>query len=226
MSSFVSNFFIIIYLGYTNTVALVSLISRTFLQLLQVCTVLCPDTTALLIMKKFHITARQTPLQNFNNIMPQNIEYFFPKGTLRNVLARLRLRSQYLKDIKYPEALDFEWGFPNDTGYVLRIQAMTLRLEIPKNWWIHQQSPSILGYHKHFFTPSYLQTIRTTYSYERRRRHYYNNGIYVKKPKTQYLNQRVDEVKQTLTSWPLPRHHNNKPSLQNKPSQILFTTLW
>ena len=106
---------------------------------------------------------------------------FFPKGTLRNVLARLRLRSRYLTDIKYPEALDFEWGFPNDTGYVLRIQAMTLRLEIPKNWWIHQQSPSLLGYHKHFFTPSYLQTIRTTYSYERRRRHYYNNGAYVKK---------------------------------------------
>ena len=30
-----------------------------------------------------------------------------------------------------------------------------------------------------------------------------------KKPKTQYLAQRVDEVKQNLTSWPLPRHRIN-----------------
>ena len=147
-----------------------------------------------------------TKLQHYN---ATEYRIFFPKGILRNVLARLRLRSQYLQDIKYPEALDFEWGFPNDTGYILRIQAMTLRHEIPTNWWIHQQSPSLLGYHKHFFTPSYLQTIRTTYSYERRRRHYYNNGVYVKKPKTQYLRQRVDELKPTLTSWPLPRHHIN-----------------
>ena len=147
-----------------------------------------------------------TKLQQYN---ATEYRIFFPKGILRNVLARLRLRSRYLKDFEYLEALDFEWGFPNDTGYVLRIQATTLRLEIPKNWWIHQQSPSLLGYHKHFFAPSYLQTIRTTYSYERRRRHYYNNGLYVKKPKTQYLAQRVDEVKQTLTSWPLPRHRIN-----------------
>jgi len=147
-----------------------------------------------------------TKLQQYN---ATEYRIFFPKGILRNVLARLRLRSQYLTDIKYPEALDFEWGFPNDTGYILRIQAMTLRLEIPKNWWIHQQSPSLLGYHKHFFTPAYLQTIRTTYSYARRRHHYYNNGLYVKKPKTQYLRQRVNEVKPTLTSWPLPRHHIN-----------------
>ena len=147
-----------------------------------------------------------TKLQQYN---ATEYRIFFPKGILRNVLARLRLRSQYLKDFEYLEALDFEWGFPNDTGYVLRVQATTLRLEIPKNWWIHQQSPSLLGYHKHFFAPSYLQTIRTTYSYERRRRHYYNNGLYVKKPKTQYLAQRVDEVKQNLISWPLPRHRIN-----------------
>jgi len=142
-----------------------------------------------------------TRLQHYN---ATDYRTFFPKGILRNVLARLRLRSKYLTDFKYPEALDFEWGFPNDTGYILHIHTQTLRLEIPKNWWIHQQSPSLLGYHKHFFTPSYLQTIRTTYSYERRRRHYYNNGLYVKQPKTQYLRQHVDELKPALTSWPIP----------------------
>ena len=130
---------------------------------------------------------------------------FFPKGKLRNVLARTRQRSKYLEKTKFPEALDFEWGYPNDTGYILRIQVGSIRQNIPKNWWIHRQTDSLLGYHEHFFMPPYLRTIRTTYSYIRFKRHYYAEGKYAEIPGKKYLRQRVEEINTNTVSWPVPR---------------------
>jgi len=75
---------------------------------------------------------------------------------------------------------------------------------LPKTWWIHQQSNSLLGYHKNFFAPDYLQTTRAVYSYAKGNRHYYADGMYVKKAGITSLHQRVTENQPTLRSWLIP----------------------
>jgi len=86
----------------------------------------------------------------FNTKEHNDYKVFFPKGNIRNVLARTCQRSRYLETTGYLEALDFEWGFPNDTGYILNIKVGPLRTSLPSIWWIQQQTTSLLGYHKHF----------------------------------------------------------------------------
>ena len=148
------------------------------------------------------LTETQSWLQKVNST---EYRLFFPKGKLRNVLARTRQRSRYLEETKYPETLNFEWGYHNDTGYILRIQIGSLRQDTPKNWWIHRQTDSLLGYHEHLFMPPYLRTIRTICSYTRFKRHYYAKSKYVKIPRKTYLRQHVNEIKTSTASWPVPR---------------------
>jgi len=82
----------------------------------------------------------------------------------------------YIKRTGYPEVLNFEWSSLEDTGYELRLTVGEELLSLPKAWWIHQQSDSILGCYKNFFAPDHLQTTRTVYSYAKGDRHYYANG--------------------------------------------------
>ena len=96
--------------------------------------------------------------------------------------------------------LDFQWSTPIDQGFALYIELGEKLTYIPRTWWIQEQSDSLLGLHKNFFLPKYLQTIQTIYSYARNRRHYYAEGFYVKKPGVKYLRQNIDEHTPVITS--------------------------
>jgi len=90
-----------------------------------------------------------------------------------------------------------------DTVYELRLTVGEELLSLPKTWWIHQQSDSALGHHQKFFAPDHLQT-RTVCSYAQGDRHYYADGMYVKKAGVTCLRQKVTEHQSTLRSWRLP----------------------
>jgi len=129
----------------------------------------------------------------------------FPKSRLRNVVPHYRAPlAVYIKNTGYPEVLNFEWSTPEDQGYDLRLTIGEELLFIPKVWWIHQQSDSLLGNHKNIFAPDHFQTTRTIYSYSRGNRYYYADGKYVKKPGINYLRHKVTEYQPTIYSWQLP----------------------
>ena len=131
---------------------------------------------------------------------------------MKNVVPHFRAPlTEYIKKTGYPEVLNFERSSLEDTGYKLRLTVGNKLLSLPKTLWIHQQSDSILGYHKNFFAPDHLQTTRTVYSYAKGDRHYYADGMYVKKTGITYLRQKVTENQPTLRSWqiPTPNWHCN-----------------
>ena len=126
-----------------------------------------------------------------------------------NVIPQTRHKLLYIEKTGYPDVLDFEWSTLEDTGYDLRIEVGQRLTALPKIWWIHHQSDSLLGYHKNFFAPDYLQTKSTVYSFATNNRHYYAGGSYVKKPGVTYLQQRVTEFQPYIQSWLLPRQTRN-----------------
>jgi len=144
----------------------------------------------------------------------------FPRYKITNEVPELKNVQQYVEQIKHDYVLDFQWSNPTDTGYSLEIEVGEKLNYIPKTWWIHQQSDSLLGYHYNFFLPNYFKTLQTTYSYARDNRHYFAEGFYVKKPGITYLRQKVVEHTPHITSWPIPTQKINikhPPSVYFKP---------
>ena len=128
----------------------------------------------------------------------------FPNRLMRNVIPQMLKPLIYIKLTGSREVLFSKWSSKTDPGYELKIEVGDELSSIPKTWWIHEQSNSLLGYHKNFFAPDYLQTTKTVYSYARGNRHHYANGMYAKKPGVTYLRQQVTEHRPTTHSWPLP----------------------
>ena len=140
-----------------------------------------------------------------------NVTYFatFPKIKISNEVPQIRNIQQYHQQIGHDYALDFQWSIPTDQGFSLHIKLGKELTYMPRIWWIQEQSDSILGFHKNFFLPKYLQTIQTTYSYARNMRHYYAEGFYVKKPGVKYFRQNLTEHTPVVTSWPIPTQQIN-----------------
>jgi len=133
----------------------------------------------------------------------------FPKNKITNEVPEVRNVHQYIEQIGHNYALGFQWSNPTDTGYNLEIEIGEKLSYIPRTWWIHEQSDSLLGFHKNFFLPTYFQTLQTTYSYARNSRHYFAEGFYVKKPGVTYFRQNVREHTPVITSWPIPTEQIN-----------------
>lgn len=133
----------------------------------------------------------------------------FPKNKITNEVPELRNVQQYVDQTGHDYALDFQWSNPDDTGYSLTIEIGNKLTYVPKTWWIHHQSDSLLGYHHNFFLPAYFKTIQTTYSYARNAKHYYAEGFYVKKTGIRYFRQNIREYTPVITSWPIPTQKIN-----------------
>ena len=139
----------------------------------------------------------------------------FPKTKISNEVPQVRNIQQYEQQIGYNYVLDFQWSTLTDQGFALYIELGEKLTYLPRIWWIQEQSNSLLGFHKNFFLPEYLQTIQTTYSYARNMRHYYAEGFYAKKPGVKYLRQNVDEYTPVITSWPIPSQTINQKHPRN-----------
>ena len=139
----------------------------------------------------------------------------FPKTKISNEVPQIRNIQQYEQQIGYNYVLDFQWSTPTDQGFALYIELGEKLTYIPRTWWIQEQSDSLLGLHKNFFLPTYLQTIQTTYSYASNMRHYYAEGFYVKKTGVKYLRQNIDEHTPVITSWLIPTQTINQKQSRN-----------
>ena len=151
---------------------------------------------------------------------PETYVATFPKNKISNEVPEIRNVQRYVQQIGHEYALDFQWSIPTDQGLSLCMELGKKLDYIPRTWWIQEQSDSLLGFHKNFFLPEYLQTMQTTYSYARNMRHYFAEGFYVKKTGVTYFRQNISEHTPIITSWPIPTQSVNEkqpPTVYFKP---------
>jgi len=123
----------------------------------------------------------------------------FPTSRLRNIKQQT---PRYLNSTTPEQTLTFQWPYTNQTAFKLHIRASHRRKNLPKIWWILPHTDSLLTYHKNHFAP--IDTRTTTYSYEFKNKHYYNEGGCIAQCKHKKLHQNVRRHKLPTISWPLP----------------------